>query len=180
MRQTLFYIPQTINGIPVFGFGIVFAIFSLCILAATIWRLATIRKVDSELINYLIMAVVVGFVLVGITPNILEPQGFPVSGYGVCLLFAILSAIGLAAWIGSSRGFSTDTIVSLGFWVTICGILGTRVFYVIEYRQEMIVQIDGRLQLLPTLYNIVNIANGGLVVIGGIIGGALGGFIFAI
>ncbi|MDR2762583.1 MAG: prolipoprotein diacylglyceryl transferase [Planctomycetaceae bacterium] len=180
MRQTLFYIPPTLNGIPVFGFGIVLAIFSIFILAAAIWRLATIRKVDGELISYLLLAVVIGFVLVGIAPNILESQGFPIRGYGVCLLFAILSAIGLAAWLGSSRGFTADIIISLGFWVTICGIIGTRIFYVIEYRQDMIVLLNGKLQLLPTLYNIVNIANGGLVVIGGIIGGALGGIIFAL
>ncbi|MDR1479562.1 MAG: prolipoprotein diacylglyceryl transferase [Planctomycetaceae bacterium] len=181
MRRTLFYIPTTLNGIPVFGlYGMAFWIFVLCILAAAVWRFAKVRKFDGEMFSYLFFTVVVGFVLVGIVPNILEAKGFPIRGYGVCLLFAILSAIGLAVWLGVGRGFSVDTIVSLGFWVVICGILGTRVFYVIEYWQELVIRSNGELQLLPTLYNIVNIANGGLVVIGGIIGGALGGTIFAL
>ncbi|MDR2642310.1 MAG: prolipoprotein diacylglyceryl transferase, partial [Planctomycetaceae bacterium] len=107
-------------------------------------------------------------------------NGFPIRGYGVCLLFAFLSAIVLSAWIGSSRGIPVDTIISLGFWVTVCGILGTRIFYVIEYYPELEVRINGTLQLQHTLYNIVNIANGGLVVIGGIIGGATGAIIFAL
>lgn len=181
MRQTLFYIPQTILDFPVFGFnGILFILFSVCILVAAIWRLVKVRKPDGEFFNYLLFAVVIGFILGGIAPHILEPEGFPVRGYGVCLLFAFLSAIGLAAWLATSRGIPIDAIISLGFWVTICGILGTRIFYVAQYMTDLQVRINGELQLLPTLYNIVNIANGGLVVIGGIVGGATGAIIFAL
>ncbi|MDR2344478.1 MAG: prolipoprotein diacylglyceryl transferase [Planctomycetaceae bacterium] len=186
MRQTLFYIPTSINFIPgipevpVFGFGLVLVIFLISILIASISRIIKTRKIDSELCSYLVLGLVVGFVIVQVVPNTLEPEGFPVRGYGVCLLVGILSAIGLATWIGSSRGLSVDTIISLGFWVTICGLIGTRIFYIIEYREQMEVWHNGNLQLLPTLYNIFNIANGGLVVIGGIIGGAAGGIIFAV
>ncbi|MDR1290603.1 MAG: prolipoprotein diacylglyceryl transferase [Planctomycetaceae bacterium] len=181
MRQTLFHIPTTINGIPVFGlFGIAFIFFVLCILAAMIWRFVKVRRFDGEMFSYLFFVVVVGFVFSGIVPNILEADGFPIRGYGVCLLLAILSAIGLGVWLGSGRGIAADTMISLGFWVTICGIIGTRVFYIIEYHEHIEVWNEGKLQLLPTLYNVVNIANGGLVVIGGIIGGALGGMIFAL
>jgi phosphatidylglycerol:prolipoprotein diacylglycerol transferase len=181
MRQTLFHIPTTISGIPVFGlFGVAFIFFVLCVMAAVVWRLVRVRRFDGEILSYLVFVVVVGFVLSAIVPNILEVDGFPIRGYGVCLLLAILSAIGLGVWLGSGRGISADTMVSLGFWVTICGIIGTRVFYIIEYHNYVEVWENGKLQLLPTLYNVVNIANGGLVVIGGIIGGALGGMIFAL
>ncbi|MDR1924729.1 MAG: prolipoprotein diacylglyceryl transferase [Planctomycetaceae bacterium] len=179
MCQTLFHIPSVIFGIPVFGFGLAFFLFVFIVFVAVCLRVIKTGKFEVELLSYLAMVFVIGVVLVYIVPDVLESQGFPVRGYGVCLLFAFLSAIGLSAWLGSSRGIPVDAVVSLGFWVTICGILGTRVFYVTEYWDRMEVSVDGKLQLLPTLFNIVNISNGGLVVIGGIIGGTIGATIFA-
>lgn len=182
MRQTLFYIPPEIFGFPVFGFGIAFVllVFGLVVVAA--WQYAKTKKFDEDIWSYLGFLIVGGAILVFVAPNIMEPKGFPIRGYGVFLLIAILSALALVLKLSKPKGISAETIFSLCLWAVISGILGARLFYVTEYWTEMVTRdpSSGELLIGRTLYNIVNIPDGGLVVFGSILGGALGSLIFMI
>ncbi|MGL4595344.1 MAG: prolipoprotein diacylglyceryl transferase [Thermoguttaceae bacterium] len=180
MRQTLFYIPSEVMGFPIFGWGIALIFLVGFILVAAIWRFASIRKFDSEIGNHLGLLLFGGVMIVYVVPNILEPSGFPIRGYGFCLLIAILASVLLVAHLSEKRGTPKDIIFSLAIWSVFCGLIGARLFYVTEYWNEMIVRdmSSGNLLLMPTLFSFANVAKGGLVVLGSIIGGSIGAILF--
>lgn len=182
MRQTLFYIPSEIFGVPVFGVGIALVLLILAVSISSVWQYCRNGKLGEDLWSYGALLLVGAAVLVFVAPNVLEPQGFPIRGYGVCLLVAILASLALVLKLAQVKGISSDLIFSLCLWAVVSGILGARLFYIVEYWPEMAVHDPGTdaFRLGPTLYNIVNIANGGLVVFGSILGGALGSLIFMI
>ncbi|MDR2439055.1 MAG: prolipoprotein diacylglyceryl transferase [Planctomycetaceae bacterium] len=180
MCQTLFYIPSTIFGFPIFGLGLANLLLAIIVLIAAGWRFAIIRKWDEEIGNYFAVFIVISVVLV-IVPKMIEPGlGIPIRGYGVCMLAAILAALFLVLQLSKRKQISSELIFSLCFWAVIGGILGARVFYVTEYWQDMVQYENNQLKLTDTLYNIANIANGGLVVYGSIFGGILGSLLFMI
>ncbi|MDR0703442.1 MAG: prolipoprotein diacylglyceryl transferase [Planctomycetaceae bacterium] len=180
MCQTLFYIPPEIFGIPIFGFGLANCLLVIIVLTASIRRFAITYKLDEEIGNYVALGVVVGTILI-VIPKIMEPGlGIPIRGYGVCLLAAILSALCLVLRLAKRKQIPSELIFSLCLWAVLGGILGARIFYVTEYWQDMVQYENGQLQLVTTLYNLLNIANGGLVVYGSIFGGMLGSLIFMI
>jgi len=146
---------------------------------AVVWRFAKVKKFDEEIGSCLGLLVVGGAVLVFIVPNVQEPQGFPIRGYGVFLLLAILAALGLVLRLAKSRGIASDTVLSLCLWSVVSGIIGARLFYVTEYWQDMrVFDPAGHLLPLATFLSVVNIAKGGLVVYGSIFGGLVGAILF--
>ena len=173
MRQTLFYLPATVLGIPLFGFGILFwtaLIFTAVMLAVHVRK----HGMDQEAWGYLPMLVIVEALIVYVVPKVLTDGGFPIRGYGTFLLFAIVAAVGLLMYRGKKLwNILPDTIVSLALWCVICGLIGARLFYVIQYWPEI-----RKPDLMSTLVSIVSISEGGLVVYGSIIGGTLGATVF--
>jgi phosphatidylglycerol:prolipoprotein diacylglycerol transferase len=98
----------------------------------------------------------------------------------VCLLLAILSAFFLAVHLAKQKDIAVEKVYSLCFWSVITGIIGARLFFVTEYWQDTLRFDPATDRLLPleSLGNILNFAQGGLVVFGSILGGALGALIF--
>ena len=179
MQQTLFYIPSDLFGLPVFGVGLALAALFIGVAVAAARRFSRTKKFDEEIGSFLGLLAVGGAVLVFIAPNVLEPQGFPIRGYGTFLLFAILAALGWVLLLAKQRGINADTVFSLCLWSVVSGLLGARLFYITEYWQDTFVfDPVGNLLFRETFFNIVNIARGGLVVYGSIIGGMAGAIIF--
>ncbi|MCL2742806.1 MAG: prolipoprotein diacylglyceryl transferase [Planctomycetaceae bacterium] len=181
MRRTLFHIPLEIFGLPVFGFGILFFLLCTAVAAAVLWRYKTVKKIDEDIKNYLGLLLVGAAIIVFVVPTVAEGSlGFPIRGYGFFLLIAILSAVGLAIRLAKPKGVSAETVLSLGIWTVVSGILGARIFYVAEYYKDMAAYDPntGAFSLGGTLWNIVNIPDGGLVVYGSIIGGLIGALIY--
>lgn len=168
MRQTLFYIPTQIAGFPLFGTGILFWVILLAGLFAVIRSLAT-RKNASDAIFYAVLTAL-GLLLVRyVGPSLSERDGFPIRGYGVFLTIAIAAAAGVALWRGKRKwNYPTDVLFSVLFLTAIFGIVGARCFYVAQYWHEY---QTGNLR--DTIFAIINIANGGLVVYGSLIGGTV-------
>ncbi len=169
MAQTLFRIPNEIADIPVFGMGILLAVwtvFSIVLMTIMVRR----HGLDRETQSYLPVLVLVAAVIAWVLPRLTDDVGLPIRGYGVMLLLAVVSAVALAAWRGRRVGFDPEMVFSLAFWAFIPGIIGARLFYVIEYWPSYYVPGDMR----ETLGRIVNVAQGGLVVYGSIFGGIAG------
>ncbi len=97
----------------------------------------------------------------------------PVRGYGVMVLLGLFAGIGLTTWRGKQVGVAPDTIISLGFWMMVGGVIGARVFFVVQYWQEYQVLPPGQRWVA-----ILKLTEGGLVIYGGMIGGALAGALF--
>lgn len=173
MRQTLFYIPADVAGMPVFGLGLLLLTWVL-LSAGLLVRLAREGRLRDEWLSYLVILVPVGLVIWFLLPQLVEPRGLPIRSYGTMMLLAVVSGTVLAAWRARRAGLEPDLIYSLALWTFVPGILGARAFYVIEYWDEKywpIYQIHG---LQAFLGSVVNVAEGGLVVYGSVFGAAVG------
>ena len=179
MLQTLCYIPETLFGFPLFGWGAALGLLVAAVLLSHIYQYLRYRKIH-DVGSSIALLVISGAMLVFIIPNLAEPElGIPIRGYGFCLLMAILAALFLVVRLAKQQNIDTEKVYSLCFWAVIAGIIGARLFYVVEYWQEMLLfDQSGQLLFLESLFNVLNFAQGGLVVFGSILGGALGAFIF--
>ena len=168
MLQTIYFIPNEIGGIPLFGFGLLLA---LCVIACvlTVGWLAWRQGFNSDTLGYIPLFAVLGGIVWFVLPHVCEPEGLPIRGYGTMLLIAVLASIGLTVWRGSKLGLDPDMLVMLSFWMILPGIIGARIFYIIQYRDDF-----------DTLASLLNFTKGGLVVYGSVIGGVAGLLVFVV
>ena len=177
MHPTLFTIPSTIAGIPVFGFGLLFGLWAV---ASTLLVIAMLRKPGgrAELLATLPALVLSGAAIAFVLPRLIEPAGLAIRGYGVLLLVAVASGVGLSVIRARRRGIDPELILSLATWLFVSGILGARVFFVIEYWQDFLRPSAKNPELVPTLLSILDVTKGGLVVYGAMIAGGLALLVF--
>ncbi|MGN6134180.1 MAG: prolipoprotein diacylglyceryl transferase [Aureliella sp.] len=178
MRSTLFYIPHEVLGIPLLGVGWLLLALALGCIVWSIWQFRQGLPASewfASLPVWLIAAALVVFVLPQIESRWPdgEPIGLPVRGYGVLVLLGLFSGIGLTIWRGKQLGISPDMIVSLGFWMMVGGVIGARIFFVVQYWNEF-----ATLPLGQRIIAIVKLTEGGLVIYGGMVGGVIAGAIF--
>jgi len=187
MRRTLLLIPHEIAGIPVFGLGWVLIgiafVLGLRVLIGKKRGQDAGTILGTEGLLWGAMAAVVVFLLPSVELTNLEgdPIGMAVRGYGVMLLTAVGAAVGLAAYRAKQRGFDPELIYAVAPWAFCGGILGARVFYVIQYREKFIYDSLGQpLGWTQALINMLKFSEGGLVVYGSFIGGILAGSIYLV
>jgi phosphatidylglycerol:prolipoprotein diacylglycerol transferase len=179
MLSTLFHIPTRLTlgewSVPLFGWGLALAVWAVWA-AVTIGRSLVQRgwrdTAMALAMPVAIMAGLVAFVL----PALDDGQGIPVRGYGVMLLVAATAGTWLSIQRGRSMGFDADTIVALALQVFLWGLVGARLFYVIEYRDQFFPPGRSFVQALP---DVLNLAAGGLVVFGSLPTAALAAWRFA-
>jgi len=184
VRSTLFHIPAEFEGIPVFGFGWLLLAWAAVAAAVCVWLL---RRPDGrrEIAGYIPVFLIVAVVIAIGLPNLVElgangkPLGLPVRGYGVMLMLATVAAVALAAYRAWQVGIDPEVIYSLAFVMFIAGILGARLFFVVEYwDEEFSPRQTG--SLVATLWAIVNVPKGGLVVYGSVLFGVPAGIWFCL
>lgn len=179
MLSTLFHIPSRLTfgawSLPLFGCGLLLVIWAVCgavaaarSVAARGWR-ETVTALGMPL-------AVTGALIAVILPALDDGQGVPVRGYGVMLLAAAAAGTWLSIHRGRSLGFDADTILAVGMEIFLWGLVGARLFYVIEYRGNFFP--PGR-SLWAALPDILNLAAGGLVVFGALPTAALAAWRFA-
>ena len=138
MLSTLFHIPLRIGsgaGVPLFGWGLLLAIWGLAGGAALFqaaWRHGW-REALQALGGPLAVA---GAMILWLLPALDDGQGIPVRGYGVMLLVAAAAGVGLSVVRGRRMGLDADTILALGMEMFLAGIVGARLFFVIEYWRD--------------------------------------------
>lgn len=118
------------------------------------------------------LTIILGVVL----PMIATDEGVPIRGYGGMLLAAAVAGTWLSIVRGRRVGIDADTILALATQVFIWGIVGARLFYVIQYYDRFFVA--GK-PLTQSLIDVVNIAGGGLVVFGSLPTAAIAAWRFA-
>jgi phosphatidylglycerol:prolipoprotein diacylglycerol transferase len=178
MHQTLFYIPSHLpNGMPVFGFGLLLAIWALFCVGLFIW-LVRRQGLNADTWSYLPIFLVVAAAILWLLPAIGKGPGLPIRGYGVMVLTAVLSGAALAGYRARRVGVSADLIYSAIFWIVAPGLLGARIFYVTEYWSSIYWPIYELHGPGAFVWALLNIAEGGLVVYGGFFGGMAGLLLF--
>jgi phosphatidylglycerol:prolipoprotein diacylglycerol transferase len=175
MHRTLFFIPHSLAGIPIVGFGWALGLLAV---AFGIWlwlvksdpQKSLKTEIQQTGFFWLGAAVVIAFVLprIEIQSVASEPVGIAVRGYGVFLLCGVASGVALALYRAKNARVSPDTIFNLAFWLLIGGIVGARTFYVVEYWDDFVSN-----DVKATLFRVLDFTRGGLVVYGSILGGAL-------
>jgi len=169
MRQTLLYIP--INWIII--------AWAIACVVAVFW-LYRKHGWGKEVIGFLPFAAISGAIIIFGLPylqdseiNPADPEGprivgLPIRGYGFFLLLATLAGVGTATYRAKSLGKDPDVILSLAFWVFIVGIVGARMFYVLQKFDEFNIHN-------PTefFFAMISMTKGGLVIYGGLIGALL-------
>jgi phosphatidylglycerol:prolipoprotein diacylglycerol transferase len=178
MCQTLFFIPSHFAGWPVFGFGLLLAVWAIGGVALLAW-LVRRQGLSADTWSYLPILLLIGAIIAWVLPALSEPQGLPIRGYGVMIMLAVVAAVSLAVWRAKRLGLDPDMIFSLAFWMLVPGIVGARVFFVIEYWPDYWHWYnDPNGGLATFLGEVVNVAKGGLVVYGAFLGGMAGLLLF--
>ena len=110
------------------------------------------------------------------TVNPADPFGDPINrglairGYGVMMMLAVLSGIGIVVYRCQKIGYPTEHIFRLAIWMVVCGMLGARLFFVIQNRDHF---FEPGLGTVETLKRVFDMVGGGLVVYGSMIGALL-------
>ncbi len=177
MRSTLFHLPAELFNLPVFGVGLLlvaWVVFSVALLAWLVSRPGGKQEAG----GYLFFLVIVGLVIAVFLPNMVErtpagqPIGIPIRGFGVMLMLATISAVGLAAYRAWQVGIDPDAIYTLAFVMFIAGIVGARLFFIVQYWGEFRkLTPGGSLDLWATGKALFNVTQGGLVVYGSVLAG---------
>lgn len=179
MQSTLYVIPHALLGLPVFGMG--WGAIAVVIALAIRWFYG--RKIGEPTSAFQQSLPTWGIVLllmIFLFPRfeMLDsegvPLGIPIRGYGVMLLLAVSSGLGLALLRGRRLNMAADTILALAFWLFCGGIVGARAFYVIQKWDEF-----RRPSLGETVWKILQFTEGGLVVFGALLGALIAMILFA-
>lgn len=175
MLTTLFHVPSRIAGLPLFGMGLLLAVWgaATALMLATAWRRGRLRE---TLVGSGVPLALTGAMILWLLPALDDGRGVPVRGYGTMLLAAAAAGIWLSIVRGRSAGYDGDTILSLGLEVFLWGIVGARLFHVIEYHGQFFP--PGR-SLIEGIPGVLNVAAGGLTVFGSIPTAALAAWRFA-
>ena len=175
MYQTLFTIPKQIAGIDVFGFGWVLGIWAVAavvIMAISYRRHGWSAETRSQLGAVLIVGLAIAFLL----PNLMDERlgGLAIRGYGAHAARGRgQRRVALTMYRAERVGVNPEICLSLGTWFFIWGIIGARAFYVIEYWERF-----QKATLSETVFAIVNLTQGGLVVYGSLLAGGVALIVF--
>jgi phosphatidylglycerol:prolipoprotein diacylglycerol transferase len=179
MRRTLIFVPHEFAGLPVLGFGWLLILIGVALaVRMVIARMngqAIAGVLSSEGMMWAVAAAAVIFVLPMVELKNVDgdPVGMAIRGYGVMLLAGVSAAVALAAYRAKRRGIDPDLILSMAPWAFVGGILGARLFYVIQYHDRFIAD-----SWAETLRNMLAFTEGGLVVYGSFIGGFVAVVVF--
>ncbi|MBI4282692.1 MAG: prolipoprotein diacylglyceryl transferase [Chloroflexi bacterium] len=106
---------------------------------------------------------------IGMNPNMVELGGFVITWHGFLAFVGVAVAIWLVARWAQPEEIASDVVYSTAIWAIIGGVLGARVFHVID-RWDF---------YNHNLWQVIAIWNGGIALYGAILGGLLGGVVYA-
>ena len=176
MRPTLFYIPHEFLGVPVLGFGWALGaiiLFAIVIIATSRKKQSLSKVLEEQGVVWGVAALVVVFLLPQIETRIPSGTptpwivGLPIRGYGVMLMIGVVSAMAIAMVRCEKAGLSRESFFSLATWTIVAGMLGARMFYVVQKWSELGDTLQDK------LWKALQVTEGGLVVYGSVIGGMI-------
>jgi len=181
MRQTLIYIllkhpfawgeRDLVTGVP--GFGLTWVLLA----AMVVWlivqcvREKCLSSEAKQSLYYWGGAILASiFVLPAI-----GPQRLPIFGYGMMVLIGFVSGLWLARLRAKRIGLDPEILSDLSFWLLMAGVAGGRAAYLGQYWRQIFARCDS---LGSYLLAAVNLTEGGLVLIGALVGGSVGFLLF--
>jgi len=171
MRQTLIEIPLRgdwviTESLTLPGFGLFGIPMLIWVILGVVWLLGNraelhgIADIWPVILFWLFVAAIIATL-----PRWSPMQSVPIFGYGFMLFVGFTVSGWWAARRATRVGIAGETIWDLAFWLFLSGILGARLFFVIQYRAQVFANQEG-VEILTTIFNL---RDGGLVLYGGII-----------
>lgn len=170
MRQTLVSIPHDWLG---GGLLVVWLLFGIVIVGLQFWKYRWNKETSGTFVVVLVGAAVIYFLLPLIEIQIPDPsdpegervikEGLAIRGYGFMFLLGAVAGVGIGLYRAAQIKIDGDRILGLAFWMFVIGIIGARLFFVIQYR-DMFMD-DGKIRWGA----VINMTEGGLVVYGSVI-----------
>lgn len=172
MCSELLVIPYRWGGVPIFGFGVLLALWALFGVGGLV---LTVRRHGwtAETWSLLPLLALTGAAILGLPK--LFPDGLPIRGFGLMVLCGAVAGVALAQYRARQAGLDRELVLSLALWMVIGGVVGARLFYVIEYWDQRF-RAD---TVFETIGRILHYPQGGLVIYGGLLGAALATLLFA-
>ncbi len=181
MHRTLFHVPHSFFDLGLglgFSFGwllIGWVVFGVALMVYLVWR----NGWTADTRSYLPVLVIIALAMVFLLPMLEEIDdgvvlGLPIRGYGVMVLLGAVSAVGVAVYRGRRMGLDPEVMYSLAFWVFLAGIVGARLFFVVEYWDMQF----HRATLWETVKAVFSVTEGGLVVYGSFVGALIAAVVF--
>lgn len=184
MRQVLFRIPidghlplGPLGDVPVFGFGLLLLVWTTF---GLFWLIRHIRErgwafnAEESFGPVFWTAIAAAIVLLPRFSKSWLPEGIPVFGYGFMLFLGFTFGGWFAARRAKQEGLPPETIWDLTMWGFVGGIVGARIFYLVQHGDRVFAGKHGA----ELLFAAVNLSQGGIVFYGGLIGGVAAYFLF--
>ncbi|MDP2930960.1 MAG: prolipoprotein diacylglyceryl transferase [Chloroflexota bacterium] len=108
-------------------------------------------------------------IVINIDPTLLRIGHFMLNWYGIIVILAIIAAVVISIREGKRKGISTEEIYSLVPWVLIGGIIGARLFHVVD---KWDYYVGNPLQIFA-------LWQGGLAIWGALVGGGIAVLVYA-
>ena len=106
-------------------------------------------------------------IVINIDPVMFRLGHFELRWYSLAIIIAIIAAVLLSAHQGKKKGIATEQVYSMALWVVLGGVVGARLFHVIDHLEHY---INNPAQILGFQ---------GLAIWGGLAGGGLALIIYA-
>ncbi|MCA9069656.1 MAG: prolipoprotein diacylglyceryl transferase [Planctomycetaceae bacterium] len=97
------------------------------------------------------------------------PQSLPIQGYGFMMFLAFLGAGLTASRLAARVGLASDLIWDLAIWTLLGGLVGARLFYIVQKRD----QVFGGKSGMDLVWAPFQLQEGGLVLLGGVLLGSV-------
>ena len=178
MLQTLFHIPPSLFGVP----GMIVWLL-LCGLWLGVVAIRDSKNLKPEFFATLPIMIVGCIAIVFLFPNLAKPsvnpadplgdtinRGLAIRGYGVMLMLAVLSGMSIVFWRCRRINYPIEHIFRLAIWMIVCGMLGARLFFVIQNHDHF---FRPGASVIDTAKRVFDMVGGGLVVYGSMIGALL-------
>lgn len=174
MCSELLRIPIRWGGVPIFGYGVVLAVW-LAAGAIVLVYTAHASGWPSALRAHLPTLVIVAALVAILIPKFF-PDGLPLRSYGLMVLMGSAIGILMAIHRAQQARLPSEEIMGLAVAMFMCGAVGARLFYVIEYWSSRIRQPDW----WSTLKEALKFTEGGLVIYGAFVGAMLGFAVYVV
>lgn len=107
---------------------------------------------------------------IGLDPSIVKFAGLDITYHGLFTALGVIAGVAIAAWLARKLNYPEDMIYNVALALVIGGIIGARGLYVIEHWGDF----------NDDLGDIFAINTGGISIYGALIGGTLGGWLYAV